>query len=780
MDSSEDFDDDPFNYKPLKRRKLGSPTQKPKAKTPVKPKQSSKKKSKVPNTVSQKAKQPTLHSILNKSPSPKKSPDKKTIAEKLPFATQTLRELLNSSSSKSPKSPTRFDANSTKTRKSNQTRSSITRCPVCKVPIDLLSSHWTHIVECKEGSVVFRSKCPQGIACDSKAVEHYREYDHTDIVLGCLEPRVPLQLSSSPESTAATRQLTQYLSQQTPTPRKKYISPVKVIRRDPTGSQSQRPKSQEFESANNSLDKSLAAKIQAAVEVMDVENKNESDENVDENITEFSNKNSKKMSQIFNDSPIKVTAERDSAELQLSLNIDPEVQCTKLRVRVPLKPSDTGGERDVEVSATYTDVQKPSPVKRWSPKDKENQKNAWNNFFHKAREKGAKNPPVDVRANKRKPDNFANSTEISSGGKGDDGGTTRKCPWYKKIRDTSLAVDVFNCGSVPGVSHYLLSHYHSDHYMGLSKKWSSPIVSSSITKRLATKFSRANPDLFLTCDPGESILVAGVELTAVDANHCPGSIMFIIKLTSGTTILHTGDFRACPEMESYPEFWSHRVDTVYLDTTYCRPEYDFPSQGEVIDRTVELVQEFLAERPNTAVCVGAYMIGKERIFKALARDLGCRVWCEKGRLKTWECLQDSEILENRTDSRAEARVHVIQQKLVNWGGLGQQLDQIQPAFSHILGVRPTGWTHSRGGSQEESLANLAVTTRGQISLLEVPYSEHSSFSELRRFLKFLRVSHVKQVIPTVNLRDVQKMKKTFSEWIEERKGQGPDSISVTS
>ena len=104
----------------------------------------------------------------------------------------------------------------------------------------------------------------------------------------------------------------------------------------------------------------------------------------------------------------------------------------------------------------------------------------------------------------------------------------------------------------------------------------------------------------------------GVEVTLLDANHCPGSVMFLFKVISTDQImLHCGDFRACPAMEEYPSLWNNRIDKVYLDTTYCKPEYDFPNQADALSTAVEHIHNHLQIHPKTLIVCGTYTIGKK-------------------------------------------------------------------------------------------------------------------------------------------------------------------------
>ncbi|CAC5418256.1 DCLRE1A [Mytilus coruscus] len=166
--------------------------------------------------------------------------------------------------------------------------------------------------------------------------------------------------------------------------------------------------------------------------------------------------------------------------------------------------------------------------------------------------------------------------------------------------ETGFTVDAFCYGNVPGCKAYFLSHFHYDHYRGLTKKFSSPIYCSK-----------------------------GTEVLLQEANHCPGSVLFLFKTQQGRLILHTGDFRADPSMEEMKCLQNVRIHQLYLDTTYCDPKYAFPPQKLVIEFGVSLVEKILTEKPKTLVVCGSYTIGKERIFTAIARRFDCKICVQR-------------------------------------------------------------------------------------------------------------------------------------------------------
>lgn len=194
----------------------------------------------------------------------------------------------------------------------------------------------------------------------------------------------------------------------------------------------------------------------------------------------------------------------------------------------------------------------------------------------------------------------------------------RTCPFYKIMPGFFICVDAFRYGAVEGCNAYFLSHFHSDHYVGLTASWThGPIYCSKVTGSLVKSQLRTAAKYVVELDFEDTVPIPGTEgvsVTMIPANHCPGSSMFLFekvignrgpKARNGTgplvhRILHCGDFRACPAQMAHPQLKPETVDAItgktkqqkidvcYLDTTYLNPRYSFPSQDDVIRSCADL------------------------------------------------------------------------------------------------------------------------------------------------------------------------------------------------
>ncbi|XP_013105750.2 uncharacterized protein LOC106085850 [Stomoxys calcitrans] len=341
--------------------------------------------------------------------------------------------------------------------------------------------------------------------------------------------------------------------------------------------------------------------------------------------------------------------------------------------------------------------------------------------------------------------------------------TTRRkpkpCPPYKIIEGSTFAVDAFQYGYIEGVTHYFLTHFHADHYIGLTRKFAMPLFMSTITARFVRAFIPIDEKYIHELELNTPIDVNGIEVTALDANHCPGAIMLLFKIKSSSQcILHTGDFRAWHGMEEEPVFWNNHINTIYLDTTYLSQKYAFCTQYESIDRAKHLVQEFQAKHAGKSILYicGSYVIGKERFWSSLAEEFALKVWTEDNRSKALKAMNDKHLNQLLIENPLEADMHVIAMGKLSYMSLVDYFALYQQRYDICLALRPSGWEK-----------DTRPQYRGTINIIGVEYSEHSSYEEMKRFVKFLKPDNVISTVPTG--RDLMKTSKVPESWYKYEK-----------
>ncbi|KAF7695340.1 5' exonuclease Apollo [Silurus meridionalis] len=288
----------------------------------------------------------------------------------------------------------------------------------------------------------------------------------------------------------------------------------------------------------------------------------------------------------------------------------------------------------------------------------------------------------------------------------------------KIIPNTPMAVDCWQLRKCSHVRLFFLSHMHSDHTSGLTSTWSHRLIyCSPLTSKLLKLKLQVNEKWIRPLEVGEPYMLPlddiGKEkltVTLIDANHCPGAVMFFFEGYFGT-ILYTGDFRYTPSMLREPCLRNNTtIDVLYLDNTNCDPTRSIPTR----QRACQQIKEIIRGHPNYTVVIGMYDLGKESLLVQLALEFKTWVEVDIKRLETLRVLELPDVFSTEPGSgrlRAVAQSEVNASNLLAW-------NKERPTIAILPTSRPVVSCHP----------NVHV----------VPYSDHSSYQELEDFVSALR------------------------------------------
>lgn len=308
-----------------------------------------------------------------------------------------------------------------------------------------------------------------------------------------------------------------------------------------------------------------------------------------------------------------------------------------------------------------------------------------------------------------------------------------------------LVVDGFNFDSHPDIDKYFLSHFHSDHYMGVGKNWNQGIIycSKITSKLLQFKFNFPSEKIFELENEEWNQITNSIDVMTIDANHCPGASIFLFRERNGDgqvvkQILHTGDFRVTEALtlKIASVLDGFDIDQIYLDTTYLNLGNSHPTQDEVVQKTAKYMKSYFNDinKQNTQkksnnildklvrkqehkkrkniILVGSYSIGKEKLAQGIANELNNgnkAVYINDDSLRQHFIPGNERLSLTETNyNSSSVDVHIVSLGLIKDDNkiceyIRQQYHGLTWLDINLVGIIPTGWTfHGAWGYQKQT------------------------------------------------------------------------------
>ncbi|WVO23495.1 uncharacterized protein IAS62_004850 [Cryptococcus decagattii] len=256
-----------------------------------------------------------------------------------------------------------------------------------------------------------------------------------------------------------------------------------------------------------------------------------------------------------------------------------------------------------------------------------------------------------------------------------------------------------------------------------------------------------------------------VTIVLLDANHCPGSTMFLIA-SAKKAVLHTGDVRAdtrfIDSLKRNPilqEFLApismyrkakslvgggRRVlDRIYLDTAAMLGTGDMPDKEPILQELVEIMGLY---PEDTTFFLNTWCFGWEDVIKEVARYFNERVHVDRYKSQIYSAIRSDPFLLNCTTTDPfETRFHACERfaKCAACrrfdGESGKPVYNLDKMIVHVnmVEMKQVGWDSRRQGFME-TLFKAARKGGPWPFNIDIPISRHSTLPELQSLVKLFK------------------------------------------
>ncbi|XP_076089753.1 protein artemis-like [Mytilus galloprovincialis] len=354
------------------------------------------------------------------------------------------------------------------------------------------------------------------------------------------------------------------------------------------------------------------------------------------------------------------------------------------------------------------------------------------------------------------------------------------CGQMREYRN--LSIDRFDGRNLKSKC-FFLSHIHEDHTVGLDRPTFLEMLQASsdvflycseVTKLLLLekpKYSHLehyvrvlpiNVPTEVSIPQQGSCKIGTVEVTLINASHCPGSVMFLFDGTEGIC-LYTGDFRwDSQQITNIPALHDKNgsvkhIDSLYIDTTFCHESSIYiPSREDSANAVYNLVKEWIGKGPNYVVHFKARtQYGHEHLMKEVSIKTGHKVYVSKEKCEIYKQIPGLEDI--FTSDPSETPVHACKGKWPSdslpWGKPAAELKVmvILPSTMYFTMLRNFDLSH-------------IVIKKGFIN--RVCYSFHSSYTEVKDLVTYLQPKFVRPNVKPMMDDTIMKVQGRLNEFLK--------------